>query len=556
MKFTTMTGRLGIGLLLAGFLAAGGGLAWKAWVQDAPKISRDPVAPDPLPASPLEPDLESRLPAGAFVHIGMRNLAPLLQDFKSSNLFQAYSAIQASNEKSLAERLLAGRILVAIYPPEGAVLPVSQMPSGIGPKLPPALLLARVPPDVTLQSLFSGFLVQNVTRHRDVPIFIMAFGLLAASLPEKESSFFIIGNDLEKIKACIDLSQDPAKNAAQTDWVRQAFKRIPSDAFLYTLTKDDALKNLNLGLKDLPSFTDWSVASFSWDRGLKSSGFGHLAPMKDSPYKDLAAAGPASYEMLAFIPKSARLVLATNSLPSEITVKILENHVGKIKSLPPSAAAWIRENASSLAQMLDDQAALAYNGFQGTADSLNQDVLLVLQFRSIFRARLALWRMTNKYSGSGSAAGIFYALRGRWLVAATRKESLDAALKADSPAMFPAGLPAKSKCALVVDVMGLYQNLVASAPSNVLPQAQTLRSILELFSGFKRGGSVFMNASEGIFSQSQYPYEGESVEVWAARLKPFESQIRKYAVKKEVTQRKKVRKTSKKRSRISRSRRP
>jgi len=80
---------------------------------------------------------------------------------------------------------------------------------------------------------------------------------------------------------------------ANSAWVREGFKRIPADSFLYTLTQDNALQSLMLKLKDMPSFTDWSVSAHAWDKGLHSVGFSHFSQVEGNPYLEWSVAGPA-----------------------------------------------------------------------------------------------------------------------------------------------------------------------------------------------------------------------------------------------------------------------
>ena len=427
------------GALLLAAASAGGYWAMK----NAPKTARDRLSSDPLPASAMAMDLESLVPKGAVVIAGVRNIPALMGSFNASNFSKVYSGYVARataravktyqapylndpasrSEKSALEILFEKSLVIAIYPPESAVLPVRfapasapqmDMPHSVGPKVPPALLLFRIPADITLESLTnhfplfghspSGKGLRSRQRHMNVPVFDAAMGLLAAVIPTADGPVLALGSDLSTLQSCIALAlgADKTESASRTEWVRDAFKRVPSDSFFYSLTRDDALKSLNLALKSLPSFTDWSVTSFSWDKGLASVGFNHLSTEAGNPFKDWAVSGPADYAILRLIPPGSLLVVATNSLPPESAAVLLRESIDKVKDMPPDLAAAAKKFAAALSGQLDEQAVLSYNGFQGAGGGSAHDAVLVLQMRSHLRARVLLWQAARELAKAGN----------------------------------------------------------------------------------------------------------------------------------------------------------
>ncbi len=623
------------GLIISGFLllavfTLGGFWAWKTWIAPAPKISRQPVSPGPMPAMPLAMDLERYIPEGAMAVVGGRDFVKLLERFNASNLYKAYAvfAESATAEASryyhapdlnkplkldlpLLRDLLGSSFLIATYPAVHAAQPVSYapqdfssqdaMPRSLKPKIPPVFFAAKIPNGQSLESLLSPLIsfmgpLENVEAYRGVPIVRLLSMFNACVFPAQEYFIFAASGDLEKIHSAVDLSLGDAKTASlsQAEWIRQGTQRIPSESFLYTLTKDDSLGNLNLALKDLPVFTDWSVTSLSWNAGLRSAGYSHIPTQSGGSFSGWSQTGPADYDLLQLLPANAFILVATNSLLPETAAGVIKNYMEKLKDVPASIQAFVKNNASSLAEQLDDQAAVAYNGFSKSSSGWEHDAVLAAQFKSPLRAFLTLRaaqkefakpesgltfeklessKLNPKFSLSfktqaGKERKIFCALRGRNFFAATRRESLEnvfsSANAGVNPAAPPPGLPQKSNFIVLVDACGLYKNILTAmmeqtqkAPGG-FGQAFGIEmvSLLDLFSGFKMGGTTFMNVKEGVASQSWYPYEDLSVTAWDAKLAPFKSAIANSIRGKMGTElRQRKNRPAKKRSRTSRPRR-
>lgn len=589
-------------IVLFAALLGGGFWVWKNWVQEAPKPAREPISQGPVPAQTLSADLENLVPEGPVIVLGSRNLSALVQVFKSSNLYKVYSNYVASAAAQAADTYHAPRLkeasaasdpavlgtvfgkscLIAIYPPAGSATPVrfspaDFMPRSSAPKLPSLLFLAKIPSDLSLKALFSAipsfaglpanaeFKPENL--YKGVPLLMITPMAALAVIPWGDSAALALSNEIEKIKACVDLSQGPASAMPTTAWVQQAFKRIPAESFFYSLTKDDELKGLNLSLKGLPVFTDWSVSSLSWKEGLRSLGFSHLSPLAGETFKEWSIAGPADYEVLRFIAPNSYMVVATNSLPAEASAKILETHISKVPGLPPALTDFLRNHAGLFAERLSEEAAFAYGGFRASAAGIEHDSIVVARFRSRLAGLLALRLVEKAFSkgeggmsfskekndeaGSyvrlgvpmktGRKQDILYALRDRWLFMATSKEGLEKVLRiwkgksgGTDLKSLPSSLSAKSNLLFLIDTYGLYKNIITvglhstalkQGSSSSLLWTNQLSSFTELFCGFKKGGMAFSNVAEGIVTQSFYPYEDLPVDSWDAKLSGFKPAI-------------------------------
>lgn len=563
----------------------GGAWFWKNWAQDAPKISRETITEGPMPGAPMPMDLEPFVPDGAMAVAAFRNSGKLAADFRASNLCKLYeawaasAAVQAGNStrdlrrkspdlgtSELFDQVLGKSVLIAVYPSKASPVAVQF----VSVNLPILLFLARADPDVTLKSLLNS--VPNAlgpAQVKETSVVTLAPGVFAALEKSGADAFLLFGNDLEKIKMSLDLLRSrngkgtTAQSLAQSNWIRQAFKRIPQDAFSYFLTKDDSLKTLKLGGMPLLVFTDWSVTSLSWNRGFHSSGFSHLSPQANSSVKAWAVVGPSDYPILNFAPQESLLVLATNSLLPENTVKAIREAVGKTQGIPNDLAEFLNRRAGSFADQLDEQALFAWNGFQKSGENDSGDAVAVFQFRSRLRGFMALKifeRAVKKetpnlvleklesagagesFSASfktsdGRSRKIFFALRGRWLFLGSRVESFQKMMREyqTSPegrpgTPLPPGLFPKSNFVVLADAHGLCRNFLTAGPERTALQSPAagallwksgLSTMFEVFSGFKRGGAVFANVNEGIASQSSYPYEEPSVEAWGEKLAAF-----------------------------------
>ncbi len=564
-------------LLLACSLAFGGFRAWRNWGRDAPGISRGPIRQDPLPQNPLPMDLEPFLPEGPVVLIGGRNGNAAAQKFSESNLYKVYSEYAGTSEEfPTLSNLFGESFLIAVYPAEGAVRPVhfspadfpsqDSMPQGLGPQIPPVLFLARVKRDFSLRSIFSlaAPYLGNRSRgnsgretYKGIPLYHLSSVFFMAAFTVEGSLILALSGSSEKIKTAIDLAQktETAAPASQTPWVKEAFRRIPEDTLLYTLTRDDALKNLNMPLKDIPVFTDWSVTNLAWNGGVRTSGFNHMSQQpQSSPWTIL---GPGDYDLLRTLPQDSLLTVAANSLTPGILLNFLDNALLKYAGLPEPAKNFIQKYETWLAASLQEEAALTYNGFVKSGNTLEHDAILAVKFKSRARAWISA-RFAEKFfskpesgtqfskrkfeggeiaslkypSGKGAEKMIYYALKDVNFFIASRSETLEKILKSQTEIThppLPAGLELKSNFRVTVDAVSLYKNMLqtvfASSAGFTLSSNLNFPALLDIFSGFKKGGAVFVNTAEGIYSRSFYPYEDPGADAWREKLAPFKSAI-------------------------------
>ncbi len=536
-------------VLAAAALAGGLGWLWKTRFAPPAPVAREALVAGAPEAAPLALELEKLLPPGALWILGMPDLDAALKRLQSSNLYrqyevlqssaqaqaaQAYGAAAAAPDDSLAQasRLLGRGFILALYPP--ALLGAPAAPAGRPATRARWILVSRVTAPFSWDSTPLASLVKQAGEdvYADVPIKVSPLGA-AAVVGDR----LIVASERPLLESALDLAAGRAGTAsmAQTDWVRQAAARVPANAFFYGLI--DARAELVPTQARLPHPFDWTALSYSWDAGLRASGFSHLAAMP------AYFPGPGPFPILDRVPGGEIALVASNSVDAAGWLDMMRKFADAIPAPPKPLQRFLDVRWEEVVGQVGEQGAIGLLPGQPGPGKLPVGFFLLLELHSSFGAQKALRQLLaslagaaqreESCAGAGSCVSVtfgdaktpaaYYRQQGPWLLVAGDPQAL-AALSADV---------ASGRRALEVPAsFGGAQNAVGFVDYGALGRAIAAASaaaganpLLSWIASIKPGWFSWTHEQQGTRHRFDLPLDDASPEEWARRLSPLQPGI-------------------------------